>query len=46
MQLLAGREIVKEIMADETARYTTAFRDVDLSVPVDAEGGKRYPGPL
>ena len=39
-QLLAGREIVREIMADETARYTTAFRDADLSVPVNAEGNK------
>ena len=35
-QMLAGREIVREIMADETARYTKAFRDVDLSVPATA----------
>ena len=35
-QLLAGRDIIREIMADETARYTTAFRDADLSVPPNA----------
>ena len=35
-QLLAGRDIVREIMVDETARYTTAFRDADLSVPLNA----------
>ena len=38
-QLLAGREIIKEIMAEETARYTTAFRDIDISVPVSADRG-------
>lgn len=32
-QLMAGREIVRGFMADETARYTTAFRDVDLAPP-------------
>lgn len=32
-QLMAGREIVRGLMADETARYTTAFRDVDLAAP-------------
>lgn len=32
-QLMAGREIVTGIMADETSRYTTAFRDADLSIP-------------
>ena len=36
-QLLAGREIVTGIMADETSRYTTAFRDADLSIPENAE---------
>ena len=45
-QMLAGREIVCEIMADETARYTRAFREVDLSVPVAATSSvgaqKRY----
>ena len=35
-QLLAGRDIIRDIMADETARYTTAFRDADLSVPLNA----------
>ena len=35
-QLLAGRDIIREIMADETARYTSAFRDADLSIPLDA----------
>ena len=39
-QLIAGREIVGEIMADEIARYTTAFRDADLSVPAAAEKNK------
>ncbi len=37
-QLLAGREIIKGIMANETARYTTAFRDVDLAVPTNIDG--------
>ena len=32
-QLMAGREIVRGLMADENARYTTAFRDVDLAPP-------------
>lgn len=35
-QLLAGRDIIREIMTDETARYTTAFRDADLAVPRNA----------
>ena len=39
-QMLAGREIIQEIMADETARYTTTFRDVDLSVPPNATGNR------
>ena len=34
-QLLAGRDIIIEIMAAETARYTSAFRDADLSFPLD-----------
>ena len=37
-QLLAGRQIVKGIMERETYRYTTAFRDADLAIPIDAEG--------
>ena len=32
-QLVAGREVIKNIMASETARYTTAFRDADIAVP-------------
>ena len=32
-QMLAGREIIQEVMADVDAQYTKAFRDVDLSVP-------------
>lgn len=36
-QMLAGREIIRNIMEHETARYTTAFRDVDLSVPPTAK---------
>ncbi len=37
-QMLAGREIIKDIMANETARYTTAFRDADLSVEASGAG--------
>ena len=32
-QMLAGRAIVQEIMAEEGAKYLKAFRDVDLSIP-------------
>lgn len=32
-QLLAGRDIVTAHMAGETSRYTSAFRDADLSIP-------------
>ena len=35
-QMLAGREIVTAHMADETSRYTSAFRDADLSIPDNA----------
>lgn len=38
-QLLAGREIIKEIMSQETVRYTTAFRDIDIAVPANADAG-------
>ena len=37
-QMLAGKEIIKGIMANETARYTTAFRDVDLAVEPNCAG--------
>ena len=37
-QMLAGKEIIKGIMANESARYTTAFRDVDLAVEPNAAG--------
>ena len=37
-QLLAGRGIIQDIMASESVRYTTAFRDADLAVPLNAEG--------
>lgn len=37
-QLLAGRIIIQSIMASENARYTTGFRDADISAPRDAEG--------
>ncbi|MCY4354252.1 MAG: DUF87 domain-containing protein [Truepera sp.] len=37
-QMLAGKEIIKGIMANETARYTTAFRDADLTVQPTAAG--------
>ena len=39
-QLFAGRQIVKDIMGHETTRYTTAFRDADLDIPLDAEGSR------
>ena len=35
-QMLAGRDIVTAYMADETSRYTSAFRDADLSIPDNA----------
>ena len=37
-QMLAGKEIIKGIMANESARYTTAFRDADLAVEPNAAG--------
>ncbi len=37
-QLLAGKEIIKSIMANESVRYTTAFRDVDLAVEPNCAG--------
>ena len=37
-QLLAGKEIIKGVMVNETARYTTAFRDVDLTVERSSAG--------
>ena len=44
-QMLAGREVVKELMSQVDSRYTKSFRDVDLGVP-QAEGDyskqKRY----
>lgn len=39
-QLLAGRDIIKNIMAHETTRYTTAFRDVDITAPQNATGDR------
>lgn len=39
-QLLAGRDIIKNIMAHETTRYTTAFRDVDITAPQNAAGNR------
>lgn len=39
-QMLAGREIIREIIIDESAKYIMAFRDVDLSVPASAEGNR------
>lgn len=38
-QLLAGREIVKDIMSQEQPRYTKAFRDIDIAVPASADRG-------
>ena len=37
-QMLARKEIIKGLMANESARYTTAFRDVDLAVEPSAAG--------
>ena len=37
-QMLAGKEIIRGIMVNESARYTTAFRDVDLVVEPHAAG--------
>lgn len=37
-QMIAGKEIIRGIMANETARYTTAFRDSDLAVEASAAG--------
>lgn len=34
-QLLVGREIIREKMATETARFTTNFRDADFAVPAN-----------
>ena len=39
-QLLAGRVIVNHIMEAETDRYTTGFRDADVSVPQNATGNR------
>lgn len=39
-QLLAGRDIIKDIMAHENARYTSAFRDVDIAAPQNAAGAE------
>ena len=37
-QMLAGRQIIQDIMENESVRYTTAFRDVDISIPEDTQG--------
>ena len=37
-QMLAGKVIIDEMMTNESARYTTAFRDVDLTVERSAAG--------
>jgi len=34
-QLVVGRELIQERMAAETTRYTTNFRDADLSIPAN-----------
>ncbi len=36
-EMLAGKDIIDGMMSSEIARYTTAFRDADLSVPANAE---------
>ena len=37
-QLMAGKEIIRAILPNETSRYTIAFRDVDLSVEASIAG--------
>ena len=37
-EMLAGKDIINGMMSSEVAKYTTAFRDADLAVPVNAEG--------
>ena len=37
-QMLSGKEIIRSIMANESARYTCAFRDADLPVEASAPG--------
>ena len=37
-QLLAGREIIQDIMMPEQRRYTTAFRDADITIPQNITG--------
>lgn len=37
-QMLAGKEIIRDIMAHESARYTTAFRDADLTIEASLDG--------
>ena len=37
-QMMAGKEIIRTMMAKENARYTTAFRDADLSVEASMAG--------
>ena len=39
-QMLAGKEIIRGIMANESVRYTTAFRDADLTVEPSAAGNR------
>ena len=39
-QLTAGRVIINNIMEGESDRYTTAFRDADISVPQSAMGSR------
>ena len=34
-QLVVGRELIKERMSAETTRFTTNFRDADLSIPAN-----------
>ncbi|MCY4628081.1 MAG: DUF87 domain-containing protein [Acidobacteria bacterium] len=34
-QLVVGRELIRERMSTETTRFTTNFRDADLSIPAD-----------
>ena len=45
-QLLEGRIIVQDLMADETAKYTTAFRDADLLLPDGLPNNKMCISPI
>ena len=40
-QLFVGRDSIRNLLAGETARYISAFRDADLSIPDDPDEGQQ-----